>query len=205
MDSSGDPIFRSIPKHGFGLSVTDDASASRHLFCGKHRIPGAHCPNCNTPLLQMLSLDASDPRLELSCLGVPRVPLLFCWRCHLSRGFQYRLLADGGVEIVQFEQGTHGPSFPYSGYPDAFPAASCELIPVHPGAEAGIHQVGGHPRFIQGDPHVACQVCRAPMHFLAVVADDATQGWSFAGNFGVQTLFMACLECGVIGATHELD
>ena len=194
----------SIPSVGYVLALADDASAFRHRFCGAHDIAGTTCPNCDLPLTQMMSLDASDARLELTSLGVARVPLLFCWRCYLSRGFQYRLHVDGGIEIVHFERGTHGAGFPYEDYPTSFPAASFELVERSSPVDYA-HQIGGNPTFLQGRPHEACRLCGSAMQFMALVVDDATLGATFAGNCGVQTLFLVCMQDGVIAATHELD
>ena len=199
------PGFDPVPESGYGLVVVTDPAACRHAFCGPHAIPGARCPNCDIPLMQMMSLDATDPRLQLASLGVHRVPLLFCWRCPLSRGFQYRLLPSGGIELFSFCRGVSSPNFPYSGYPVAFPPASFELTPRSTPPSDRAHQVGGHPLFLQGDPVATCLICKSAMRFLAVVADNASQGWSFAGNVGVQTIFMVCLADGVIDASHEVD
>ena len=207
MDFDADPLqptIESVPAAGFGLHLEE---RGRHLFCGAHDIAGAGCPNCDRPLMRMMSLDASDERIELAGLGVERVPLLFCWLCNIAQDVtQYRLRGDGGMELLRFKRGTQGPDFPYPGYPVSFPEARFELAPVPIAAtDAPRHQVGGRPFVVQGLRDVRCKVCRRRMRFLACIADDATQGGTFAGNSWVQTVFHVCLDDGVIASYHECD
>lgn len=157
--------------------------------------------------MRMMSLDASDERLELSKLGACRVPLLFCWQCNIAQDVtQYRLRRDGGIDLLRFKRGTQGADFPYSGYPVSFPEARFDLAPVPDiRSEAPRHQIGGRPFALQVLQDVRCAICRRTMRFLACVADDATQGWTFAGNAGVQTVFHVCLDDGVIASYHECD
>ena len=54
-----------------------------HVFCGPNNIPGAWCPNCDKPLLNILDLDTSDPRLELGTALPSSLPLLCCWTCNV--------------------------------------------------------------------------------------------------------------------------
>jgi hypothetical protein len=199
-----EPAVPPVPRAGFGLRLDPQG---RHVFCGAHDIAGAGCPNCDRPLMQMMSLDASDERLELTELGVARVPLLFCWKCNIAQGItQYRLRRDGGIELLVFLRGTQGPNFPYSDYPHSFPEARFELIPVpaEPATDPR-HQVGGMPFVSQMLHDTRCTICWRSMRFLACIADDATRGWSFAGNYWVQTIFHVCLEDGVIASYHECE
>lgn len=198
------PIVESVPAAGFRLRLDKQG---RHIFCGAHDIPGGGCPNCSRPLLQMMSLDATDDRLHLAPLGVKRVPLMFCWQCNIAQDVtQYRLRHDGGIDLLRFKRGTQGPDFPYSDYPVSFPGARFELAtaPNTP-AKSPHHQIGGRPFLIQGLRDLRCRICRRRMQFLACVADDATEGWTFAGNSWVQTLFHVCLDDGVIASYHECD
>ena len=198
------PAIESVTAVGFGLLFDQ---RGRHVFCGAHAIPGAGCPNCDRPMLRMMSLDASDERLRIAAIGVERVPLLFCWQCNVAQDVtQYRLRADGGIDLLRFKRGTQGPDFPYSGYPESFPEARFDLLPVPAAAaKAPRHQVGGTPFVLQGLRDLRCKICRRRMRFLACIADDATQGWTFAGNSWVQTHFHVCLDDGVIASYHECD
>ncbi|MCB9886841.1 MAG: hypothetical protein H6838_15215 [Planctomycetes bacterium] len=198
------PSIESVPRNGFRPRFE---KRGRHLFCGAHKIAGAGCPNCDRPLMRMMSLDASDERLGLAALRLSRVPLLFCWQCNIAQDVtQYRLRSDGGIELLRFKRGTQGPDFPYSDYPVFFPEARFELRAV-PQAPAGSarHQVGGRPFVLQGLRDIRCKVCRRKMRFLASIADNATGKRTFAGNSGVQTLFHLCLEDGVVASYHECD
>jgi len=77
-----------------------------HSFGGEHHIAGAWCPNCDKPLMLHLTLDTADPALNLQCLGVATVPVLYCMRCALSwHDFSYRLHADEKVEILEVFEG----------------------------------------------------------------------------------------------------
>ncbi len=207
MDSDADdlhPAIESITAAGFGMLLNQQG---RHVFCGAQAIPGAGCPNCDRPLMQMMSLDASDQRLQLAALGVARIPLLFCWRCNVAQDVtQYRLRREGGIDLLRFKRGTQGPDFPYSNYPVSFPEARFDLSPSPAAAaRAPRHQIGGQPFVLQGLRDLRCKICRRRMRFLACIADDATQGWTFAGNSWVQTLFHVCLADGVIASYHESD
>jgi hypothetical protein len=54
----------------------------RHIVGGAQSSPVAQCPNCERPLTQLLMLDTSDPRLQLTDWKRD-LRLLFCWRCAL--------------------------------------------------------------------------------------------------------------------------
>ncbi len=176
-----------------------DAAASgqfQHVFCGDNTTPGAQCPNCHKPLLQILSLDLADPRLNGIRGAHSRFPFLYCWRCNIvTETFYYRLVESGGVAIVEFARGTdEGLADDVPDYPESFPVASARLLAMSEDAEeyvrqlnddeafddSGypdeitgldrcIHQVGGEPYLINGDSYgpVHCPTCGKSMSLLA--------------------------------------
>lgn len=204
VDEDPQPAIESVPTTGYSPLL---APQGRHTFCGAHNISGADCPNCDRPLMQMMSLDASDERLQLRSLGVQRLPLMFCWRCDIAQDVtQYRLRRDGGIDLLRFKRGTQGPDFPYPDYPLSFPEAQFDLAtaPISPPGPPR-HQIGGRPLLVQSLRDLRCEVCRHRMRFLACVADEATAGGTFAGNAWVQTLFYVCLDDGVIATDQACD
>lgn len=219
----------SVPPVGFVVRFERD-SDHNHDACGAHGIGGALCPNCDKPMLRMLSLDAADERLHLAPLGVPFVHLLFCCTCNLAQSrTAYRLLESGGVELLSYRVGGVESDFPYEGYPEFFSGAPVRLEPVPP-AEVQIvaalndgsrsaselpaderrlsvprHQVGGAPLFLQGSPAVLCPECSMPMAFLACCADETPDGRGYTGNEFVQVVFMVCVQDRVVLSYQECD
>jgi len=205
-------------------------SGARHVACGEHAIDGADCPNCNKPLLRMLSLDTMDERLGLQHLGVAFVHLLFCWTCNLAQErTAYELLPSGGVRLLRYQEGGCESDFPYEDYPRFFDGADVALDPV-PAQEAKTiarlndgslsswdlpkrdrhlatprHQVGGKPLFLQGEPAVLCPKCSAPMTFIACCGDATPDGRGFTGNELVQVVFMLCARDLIVVSYQECD
>jgi hypothetical protein len=224
---------RSLPDQGYQLDLHPAAPPHEHHFCGGHEIAGATCPNCAKPLLRMLDLDLRDPRLALQGLGLPRLPLLFCWTCNWAQDVSaYRLRADGGIDVLRCQSGGVETDFPYAGYPIAFAGGRVDLRPVpaalaavlrarneDPAAEVevpddlreaweqagGTHQVGGEAWFWQGPPEASCPLCGRAMAFVATVGDPTFAGGSFAGNCCVQTIFMLCPDDAVVATTQQCD
>ncbi len=221
--------FVSVPAQGY---VVDTRRRSRfgHHFCGEHDIAGAWCPNCDKPMLRLLSLDTSDPRLGLASLGAPLVHLLFCWTCNLAQdATSYRLRNGGGVELLRHRRGGVETDFPYADYPRAFPGRSFELVPVTPAEQALLdtlnagewraddlppdaqhlgtprHQVGGRPLLLQGPPDAPCPECGAPMTFVACCGDETADGGSFAGNAFVQVVFVLCVRDRIVTSFQRCD
>jgi len=131
-------------------------SSYRHVFCGPNEISGAWCPNCNKPLLKLLDLDTSDPRLELGS-GTPlRLPLLYCWTCNICEIAKSAYFAGvGDMDIDWFvspsyldltmlvrlpaNEKTHGLPFMYK----LFESGSVELIQYGKGGCTGMFPYGG--------------------------------------------------------------
>jgi hypothetical protein len=114
--------WQAVPSRGYFLKLTENQNwPYKHLFCGEHTIPGAWCVNCNRPLLRFLTLDLSDPVLELGLAG-ELLTLLYCWTCRLAQTrFYYRCLPGDAIEVVSAGRGGHTPDFPYNAYPTFFP------------------------------------------------------------------------------------
>ena len=108
------------PEWGYRLNFSPAENEIIHQFCGANTINGGTCPNCQKPLMLLLSLDASDSRLDLNASIHPFVHLLYCWTCSIPFGdFSYKLRADGGVELLQIPpkyEYEFGPSGPYEGF-----------------------------------------------------------------------------------------
>jgi hypothetical protein len=100
MDVNGQS--RGCPEWGYRLNFSPAKDDSIHQFCGPNEIPGGVCPNCEKPLLRLLSLDAKDGRLEFDAAHLPFVHLLYCWACSIPYGnFSYKITENGGVTLLQ--------------------------------------------------------------------------------------------------------
>jgi len=118
-----------------GYLVQFDAHAASehgHYFCGAHEIPGAWCPNCDKPLLRLLTLGMTDGRIRIPGALFEQVHLFFCCTCEvLSESLFYRILPDSSIELIQFGKGIidieAGYGLPYRGYPSHFPGTPVRL------------------------------------------------------------------------------
>ena len=203
-----------------------------HEFCGPNAIPGAHCPNCDKPLLKLAKLSATDPVLELDPQRIPDLPLLYCWTCAIPYGeFRYKIHPDGSVKVVTFldkYEEAFGPDGPYDGYTGEYPARSFCLAPQSSkeqsllrshfeGEDVDVpddliqHQIGGLPMIYNPQSDI-CPECGEEMPTFASIADNALgNGYaekaegSFVDNCGVQTVFLLCRNCSLVSAYHSCD
>jgi len=186
-----------IPERGFWLNFSPDATAVHHDFCGQPMIAGALCPNCDKPLLRILSLSAKDPALALDQAKTPIIHLLYCWTCSIPYGaFSYRIKQDAGVELIQVPEPMpeiqFGPEGPYEGYTGDFALSQVSLIPQSITESEKLkarwaantedtddslfeprHQIGGYP-FIYNPSKLNCPTCNLEMRLLACICNDAT-------------------------------
>jgi hypothetical protein len=206
-----------------------------HEFCGPNEIENARCPNCPRPLLRILSLSGTDPRLNLDPSKTPAVHLLYCWTCSIPFGiFSYRILRDGGVQLLQVPE-THayafGPDGPYDGYTGHFPLKKVGLTRLRQDEQRGQraaqrdldsalelllrqeHQIGGFP-VIANSQEMICPVCSHTSPLLAAISDSASGASvgspvpvqeTFTSNCGVQIVFHFCRGCSVVLAYHSCD
>ncbi len=222
------------PEWGYKLNFSPTPSELLHDFCGRHDINGAVCPNCNKPLLRLLSLSARDRALNFDDARHPVVHLLYCWTCSIPYGeFSYQINRDGSVEILEVPprqpKAEFGPEGPYDGYTGLFPHRDVSLQPLsdtqqkelearqREGAQDNFdayfgHQVGGYP-FIYNPCKSFCPKCSNEMPVLAAICDSATgnddfsnePSETFTGNSGVQMVFQFCRDCSVVTAYHSCD
>jgi hypothetical protein len=225
-------MVRSRPKRGYLVTDRGSTRSRRaHSLFGTNDVPGGTCPNCNKPLLLLLTLDTADRRLGIRDCPMPRLPLLFCWTCNVAQSnFVYRLEADA-VQLVEFGVGGVVTDFPYPSYPTNFPQRAVKLEPltdldqqmIHlinegelepiwgrqytPIFTTPVHQVGGEPlgSNIDFDTDRECRECGSSMRFLASIADDAGDGLAITQNAYVQTLFFLCRKCWLIMAQQICD
>lgn len=81
-------------------------SKYRHAIGGSHRIAGAECPNCSKPLMLHLTIDLSDPRIDIRPTNLSSLPLLYCSRCSLSwHPFCYRIVDNRRIAIQKAFRG----------------------------------------------------------------------------------------------------
>jgi len=223
------------PEWGYKLNFSPSPGDITHDFCGAAAISGANCPNCNKPLLRLLSLSAKDPRLNLSEAHTSAVHLLYCWTCSIPFGeFSYEVDRDGAVQILELPprqpDNEFGPAGPYEGYTGRFPHHRVGLVPLKAleqqilvvmqegGAEADYeayfgHQVGGSP-FIYNPQERSCPRCSKAMPLLASICDNASDSDDFPvdpsltfadSGGGVQIVFHFCRDCSIVSAYHSCD
>jgi hypothetical protein len=200
-----------------------------HTLCGRTNFKGAVSPNSGKPLLQLLLLDASDPRLELSNAAAPHLPLFYSWTCPISEGvFSYRVVANE-IEVINFNSGDPFTDFPYENYPEAFAARSVDLLPLASSQQETInrlndkdtafserlqfadldrprHQVGGIPRLLQPTfTAMQCPVCKKEMPLFASIANENGTPQGFADNEFVQVVYHLCRACVTLSCYHMVD
>ncbi|MCU1235577.1 MAG: hypothetical protein JWP63_3544 [Candidatus Solibacter sp.] len=223
----------SDPDHGLWLNFSPKPSDSVHHFCGPNDIEGASCPYCRKPLIRVLSLAATDSRLNLDPSKTAKVHLLYCWTCSIPYGvFSYRILNNGSIELLQIPptwESAIGPDGPYDGYTGHYPQKLVALrqleIAEHQrqlAAQSDIdlalelmpqkHQVGGFP-IIANPQEITCPICSQESPLLAVICDDVSGNQpgeipaqdSFTDNMGTQMVFHYCRDCSVVSAYHSND
>ena len=203
-----------------------------HVFCGPNTTDVSPCPNCQKPMLQMLRLDLTDPKLKpfAVAFGMALLPLLWCWTCDISIGPLVYELGNGGrsARLLEWHSGGQGPDRPYAAYPVAFPRAGADLSPIEADVARNVrrlnrreislgsvdkeawarprHQVGGEPVFC-GDfePMRPCAGCGGQSDFLAAIADNCLDPRGFSENEFVQTLFWYCTRCHRVEAMQDCD
>jgi hypothetical protein len=161
--------WQAIPPSGYFVELTDTCTrTSGHVFCGRHSVPGAWCPNCDKPFLRFLRLDLSDPLIQLFRAG-EYVSLVYCWTCPVAQeDLYYQCRIGGGISILSCGRGSPSSEFPYSDYPVSFPERNVRLVPIphstqelfckaNRGKLSGTYSdVGGMPVF-ENAPGVSCQ------------------------------------------------
>lgn len=212
----------SVSKHGY--LVRPSITGEGDQFCGRNLAKHGVCPNCDRPLLHIMTL-----RNTPFSLGVPSVGLYYCWRCNIAQSpFFYRVL-DNDIEVLSFGSGGIQDNFPYEGYPDQFPEVSVSYIrmPVDEVVaieelNAGVRtpysiftsrpellsprsQLGGIFYEMQDVDVMHCCNCNAPMRFLALIGDDTFTEDKFTNNPEVGVMYFICVHCAIVGATQKVD
>lgn len=209
----------------------DNGGDAKHEFCGEHSVDGASCPNCDKPLLRLVSLDMSAKEVSRIESFGDRLNLFFCWTCPISQEeFIYEVLEDGGVKILKYGKGESYIDFPYDQYPVFFPLRAFDLEKLTSNEQEVIiqlnnnsvgiydlnedlrylsmpaHQLGGEPYIIQSDlANIRCPRCKNEMNFLVSVADKHSSEISFTENEYVQLLFHICNNCSIVSAKQYCD
>jgi len=221
------PVF-SKPSQGYQLvfCTSDGAKLCRHQFGGIADASNVDCPNCCRPLLVLLVLDATDPRLEIDSTTLVKLPILLCWTCNIAQDvFSYTVDKNGKIDIVVYAEGGCVDDFPYENYPQYFPER-CFYLDYLPPSERMLiaavnkdqqlwsslpaslqypkHQIGGEPLMIDGGG-VTCPLCGEPMPLLGVLGDASGTTVGFTGNPFVQTVFHLCRSCSCVSVFQRCD
>lgn len=190
----------------------------------------ADCPNCQKPMLQLMSLDLRDPRLGLCGTGISNLPLLFCWTCS-QQAIAYSFDPRGACRLLTYRRAAPEKDFPYPDYPVAFDATPLRLIPIPPDLQHVLlslnedeaddwkelgdylkldrprHQVGGAPYLVQHnmEERHRCPSCSLEAPFLAAISDEAGHNRSFVGNAWVQVVVHFCARCRIAISYQQCD
>lgn len=114
-----------------GFALRRGQSPYSHAIGGTHDLKGAHCPNCEKSLIQHARIDCSDLRLNLTPVGVPTLPLLYCMRCELAfRDFVYRVASANSISLEQVNRGATIDDWYVELGVDSFPEVPLELVAV---------------------------------------------------------------------------
>src|SRR5216684_1109247 len=119
---------------GIVVELQPEVFRNRTPVLWTSRNPGRNLPDCSKPLLRLISLSATDPRLNLDPAKTSVVHLLYCWTCSIPYGvFSYHLRPNGSVELLDLPapfETAFGPNGPYDGYTENFPLRTVGLIPL---------------------------------------------------------------------------
>lgn len=214
--------FRCCPSQAYFLQSYDalPAGLPAHALGGPETSRES-CPRCDRRLWTLLSLDASDRRLELTTTRLIHLPLCVCSVCHQA---QYTIADDGEVISIPGSQ-TDSASFatkqlvPPASSPIALHAVPDRIAEARTLAaegrldEAGLwasdydwntptNQVGGRPAAAGGKlPSPACPLCGTNPPFLATIACDIASPVDTAAPDQIQVFFFLCRECPAVIAT----
>jgi predicted nucleic-acid-binding Zn-ribbon protein len=223
----------SLPKQGYRLvNILNQDSPYKHLFCGQPELKNAISPVTGKPLLRFLSLDTTDPRLELETSKIKRIELLYSLTCRISWiDFFYKII-DDRIEILNLDVNFINSEevytdVPYEDYPIFFPGIRVDLIPVdenerdivkeinetdnleldlqYPELSEPYHQLGGEPYFVQKPDVLACPLCGKDMFFFASIGNNNGQAKGFFDNDYMQIIYQICKKCFVIAAYNRCD
>jgi hypothetical protein len=184
--------------------------------------------NCNEygqVTIPLLTLDTTDPRLELEMLPSPTLQLLTC-RTHFQTAFQYSFTTSGKCLPI----GNVRSGFSSSPTDDVVAASPPKPILLHAipdrvgqsralAKEGRIdeaegwakrfawdqpqHQIGGLPfRLSRTTSDPKCSLCGLPMPFLAAAIVDVRNGLNEETGFG-QELFYLCRTCACVAVVPD--
>lgn len=207
--------FSALPAQAYFLQPSKEAlpGSPKHHLGGDSRM-AASCADCDRPLATLLSLDTTDPRLELHGRGLSEIDLCTCVSC---RETWYTFAPDGEIAPI-----TSGNALSSLEGAKLVPPASCPVrlhaVPdriveartlASEGrlSEAGAwvkefdwqsprNQVGGRPAIV-GDilSSPKCPLCGVAPPFVAAIACAVCDDARPAEIATAQVLFFLCIEC----------
>jgi hypothetical protein len=127
-----------------GAALRPGRAEGEHWFGGPPEHSGNACPLCHHPIQQLLSLDLQAggirPFLAREFAPLQRLPLFFCFRCHL--GTIYRVVSDSAMQTLRpraaddyrpEEDDSEFIPFYYERWdeiPLAFERRGCDVVPI---------------------------------------------------------------------------
>lgn len=208
-------ILSPLPAQAYFLQPCKEAlpGSPKHHLGGGSRKP-ASCADCDRPLATLLTLDTTDPRLELHGRGLSEINLCTCVSCHET---WYTFAPDGEIAPITTSNALSSPGGAELVPPDYCPvrlhAVPDRIVEARTLAaegrlsEAGAwvkefdwqspgNQVGGRPATIGGIlPSPKCPLCGKAPRFVATIACAVCDDPRPAEVATAQVLFFLCIEC----------
>jgi len=163
------------------------------------------CPWCSRPLVNMLSIDGTDPRFAFLGWMQPRLEILTCDACTCFTDHLFsRIAADGTAawhpanirpKAMSGDHGDWGAS-PWQGVSIRIQVRG-GLEAVEPDVGVSASQIGGHPCWVQDTAYPACPDCFRTMRFVAQLDNE-----NFKHHEGSYYAFL-CTDCRVTATCYQ--
>lgn len=161
--------------------------------------------------------------------------LLFCWQCHVSSRLTYRGSIDSQVLFIDWAAQGRKDDYPlWDKYPEHFPlnvlhfrkqalSERAILLRAHAsGQYLGIDRtdlsyeeksslfkpayfIGGVPFLLHRPKVVSCPYCFREMKLLATVPNENGTSTGFCDNEYLVMVYLYCLNCFCVTASHQTD
>ena len=117
----------SILSHGLIYQTLIGQSGQfNHCFGGENDLQIIDFPAGQQPLHRVISLDLTDPRLNISIQGVTQLPLLYGLvydGCEMT----YEVLSNNSIRMIELSPSTSSDGWPYPDYPLFFQSVNLEI------------------------------------------------------------------------------
>lgn len=212
-------------------SIVDEAFSA--TSCGLSEFP--QCPSCGNILQRTLTIPAFVMVDICGGAPYGDQDLLFCWRCYASSMLAYRGSVNSGIAFLDWLNKPISNDYPlWEDYPVAFPERRLSFTPEADRereilsqayfsrdyfgldrSDLGIverssvfrprYSIGGIPFLMNELMLKVCPCCKGKLNLLATIPNDNGTPMGFCDNEFVIMIYMYCLDCFCIVATHHVD